>query len=167
MNIVKRSPGIMLLEQYGNKYIRYDAGQIADVLLQVKITDEEFDRIQKEKITIESVVNYYQNCGFYSNEDLRNSLIKDYLCTVSDYSEKQLKLIIEKLSTYKDIYFEFYYFVLDEKFPEDAIIVEGVNAQQLVTNYYLSPLGAYNYLIYLREMPENALADLKAGLPRK
>lgn len=33
--------------------------------------------------------------------------------------------------------------------------------------YNLSPLGAYNYLVYLIEDPERALADLKAGLPTK
>ena len=37
----------------------------------------------------------------------------------------------------------------------------------LSKEYYLSPLGAYNYLVYLIEDPERALADLKAGLPTK
>ena len=31
----------------------------------------------------------------------------------------------------------------------------------------LNSLGAYNYLIYLRENPNEALASLKAGLPIK
>ena len=53
-------------------------------------------------------------------------------------------------------------------FPEEnAIVVEGYNAKMLFANYPLSELGAYKYLIYLREEPEAALADLKAGLPRK
>lgn len=158
----------MLLEQYGNKYIRYDAGQISDVLLQIRITEEEFDKVQKEEITMESVVNYYDNRGLCSADELRSSLIKDYLRTVSDYSEKRLTSIVSKLIAHKDVYFEFYDYVLYEQFPEeDAIVVEGLSAQQLATNYPLSPLGAYNYLIYLREMPEKALADLKAGLPTK
>lgn len=158
----------MLLEQYGNKYIRYDAGQISDVLLQIRITEEEFDKVQKEEITMESVVNYYDNRGLCSADELRSSLIKDYLRTVSDYSEKRLTSIVSKLIAHKDVYFEFYDYVLYEQFPEeDAIVVEGLSAQQLATNYPLSPLGAYNYLIYLREMSEKALADLKAGLPTK
>ena len=167
MNIVKRSPGIMLIEQYGNRYIQYDAGQISDILLQIKINEDEFNRVQKEEITMESVVNYYDNRGLCSADELRNSLIKDYLRTVSDYSERKLSSIITKLIAHKDIYFEFYDFVLYEQFPKDVIVVEGLNAQQLTANYPLSPLGAYNYLIYLREMPEKALADLKAGLPTK
>lgn len=55
----------------------------------------------------------------------------------------------------------------DEVFTPNPIKVEGFTAQHLATNYPLSALGAYNYLIYLREMPEKALADLKAGLPTR
>ena len=55
----------------------------------------------------------------------------------------------------------------DEVFTPNPIKVEGLTAQHLATNYPLSALGAYNYLIYLREMPEIALADLKAGLPTR
>ena len=43
----------------------------------------------------------------------------------------------------------------------------GYYASKLVEDFPLSPLGAYNYLIYLREDPQNAIADLKAGLPIK
>lgn len=117
-----------------------------------------------EYVSMESVVDYYDNRGLCSADELRNSLIKDYLRTVSGYLEKRLSSIIMKFIAHKDIYFELYDFVLYEQFPEDAIIVEGISAQQLATNYLLSPLGAYNYLIYLREMLEKALADLKAGL---
>lgn len=52
-------------------------------------------------------------------------------------------------------------------FTPNPIKAEGFTAQHLATNYPLSALGAYNYLIYLREMPEKALADLKAGLPTR
>ena len=157
----------MLLEQYGNKYIRYDAGQISDVLLQVKITEEEFRKIQSEEITMESVVNYYDNRGLCSANELRTALVKDYLREATSYSEKRLDSVIAKLNTHKDIFFEFYDYVLDEHLAEDGLVVEGLTAQDLVTNYLLSPLGAYNYLIYLREIPDKALADLKAGLPVK
>lgn len=167
MNIVKKSAGIILLEQYGNKYIRFDAGQISDDILQLKITDSEFDRILNGEITMASVVNHYDNRGLCDADNLRKALIKDYLLTVADYSEKRLNAIIAKLYTHSDVFFEFYDYVLYERFVEDALVVEGLGAQHLTTNYSLSVLGAYNYLIYLREMPEEALEDLKRGLPRK
>lgn len=53
-------------------------------------------------------------------------------------------------------------------FPrENAVTVCGYCAEELNRSYPLSVLGAYNYLIYLREHPEEAIADLKKGLPRK
>lgn len=45
--------------------------------------------------------------------------------------------------------------------------MHGYTAEFLSKEYNLSPLGAYNYLVYLIEDPERALADLKAGLPTK
>lgn len=167
MDIVKQEPGIALLIQYGNKYIRYDAGQISGDIRQLKITEKEFAGIGKGEISMEGVVNYYDNRGLCSAGRLRDSLIKDYLRTVSGYSEKRLDSILSKLKTHTDIYLEFYDFVLDEQFPEDGIAVEGFTARQLFENFKLTPLGAYNYLIYLRERPAKAIADLKARLPKK
>lgn len=53
-------------------------------------------------------------------------------------------------------------------FPKNnAVLVKGYTAEQLYRNYPLSELGAYNYLIYLRNDPEHAIDDLKRGLPRR
>jgi hypothetical protein len=45
--------------------------------------------------------------------------------------------------------------------------VQGYTAQQLYETTYLDALGAFNYLVYLKRKPKEALADLKAGLPRR
>ena len=163
MNIVKDKPGIMMLEQYGNKYIRYDAGGISEDILQVKITDEEFERVQKDEITMEGVVNYYDNRGLCLSDKLTDDLVRDHLKAYTTYSEERLDMIIEKLHTHGDVFFEFYFYVLYEEFEEYPITVEGYTAQYLKENYKLTVLGAYNYLIYLRDKPEKALADLKSG----
>ncbi|MBP3322080.1 MAG: hypothetical protein J6M12_06970 [Clostridia bacterium] len=165
MNIIKRCGRFVLLEQYGNKYIQYDVGVGKEELLRIKLTEEEFEEIQKEQTVPASIVNDLG--GRCSSEELRTALIKDYLRTVSDYSEKRLDLIIQKLNSHKDVFFEFYEYVLYEEFSDNPIVVEGKTARYLASNYPLSPLGAYNYLIYLRDMPEKALADLNAGLPRR
>lgn len=167
MRILMKEPGIMLVEQYGMKYIRFDGGQIAEAILQCPVTEDEALNIQNHEISIESVLNDHDNRGECDDDELRNGLIKAYLRTVCEYSEKRLDRIIEKLEKHGDIYFEFYDFVLYEEFADDCVCVEGFTAEQLTNNYPLSPLGAFNYLIYLREMPEKALADLKAGLPNR
>lgn len=168
MKILEKKLGIMLIEQYGKKYIRFDGGEIAEAILQVEITDEETERIINKEITMESVVNYYDNQGLCSKDTLRYSLIRDYLLTFDKYNEDRIMEIIEKLKKYGDIFFEFYDFVLYENFPtEDGIEVEGYTAEKLYNTTMLNPLGAYNYLIYLRDNPEEALVYLKAGLPVK
>ena len=84
-------------------------------------------------------------------------------------SEKRAVLSIQKLLAHKDIYDEFVLVALSGKYAKEssAVSVEGYTAESLNSNYPLSLLGAYNYLIYLRESPKEALDDLKKGLPRK
>ena len=168
MKILKIIPGMMMLEQYGNKYIRYDGGQIVEETIQGKITDEDCDRILKDEITMEDVVNHYSHLGlWWDYDELRESLMKDYLRTQGKYSEQRLNEIIEKLRTNRLVFHGFYDYDLFEDYPERPLRVEGFTAKYLAENYSLTPLGAYNYLIYLSNDPKKALADLEAGLPKK
>lgn len=67
-----------------------------------------------------------------------------------------------------DILLEFYNFILTGKYPEvNGVQVEGYTAERLSKETYLSPIGCYNYLIYLRDNPKQALDDLNKGLPTK
>ncbi len=84
-------------------------------------------------------------------------------------TDKRAVLTIQKLQTHSDIYNEFVLVLTTGKYTNKsaAIIAEGFTAEKLNTDYPLSLLGAYNYLIYLREFPKEALEDLKKGLPKK
>ena len=148
MEILKRDQGIIVLNQYGKSYIRFMAGGISDKLYQIEISQEELDLVMNSSVNGELIV------------------IIDYLSFSTDYSDRRKQAILDKLHKYGDIFNEFYYYVLRESF-EDGVVESGYYASKLVEDFSLSPLGAYNYLIYLRENPQNALADLKAGLPRK
>lgn len=91
---------------------------------------------------------------------------------VMDKFELKLKAAIKallKLSRYTDIYNEFVDVISCGKWMDTrmAVSVEGFTAEQLNSSYPLSLLGAYNYLIFLRESPKEALESLKKGLPRK
>ena len=89
-------------------------------------------------------------------ERKRDTTIKAYLIENFD------------MSTHIDILAEFYFYVKNKRFKVfNPITVKKISAKQLVGSTYLSPVGAYNYLIYLRESPKEALEDLKKGLPRK
>lgn len=76
---------------------------------------------------------------------------------------------IKELSRYPDVFEEFVNYILNgEKFSEHQCLeIEGYTAKRLTDETILTPLGAFNYLIYLREEPKEALADLKAKLPRR
>ena len=64
---------------------------------------------------------------------------------------------------------EFKYYVLNGEFIPDSVCVRRHNysAKQIYETAHLEVIGAFNYLIYLYKNPEKALADLKAGLPKK
>ena len=100
-------------------------------------------------------------------DKVEQMMIQDYLLTQGNYSQSRLDAIIAKLKTHSDVYSEFYFFVLSGAFPKTGIIVEGYSAARLVEEQPLLPLGAYNYLIYLREKPQEALENIKKGLPRR
>ena len=84
-------------------------------------------------------------------------------------SEKRAVLTVQKLLSHKDIYDEFVMTATSGEYADrsSAIKAEGFTAEALNTEYPLSLLGAYNFLIYLRESPEAALEELKKGLPKK
>ena len=93
-----------------------------------------------------------------------NSLQKKY-----DISQNDAEDAWEYLLYDFHVLNEVKYFALNNKFvPEDDCYrVEGYSAQEIYEKTYLTEIGAYNYLIYLDKHPEQALKDLKNGLPRK
>jgi histone deacetylase complex regulatory component SIN3 len=97
-----------------------------------------------------------------------NSIVLNHLLTEEKMTEKVALQIARKLERHPDILEEFIKWLQTKQYPvHDAIRVEGYTAQTLSDSTYLHPVGSYNYLIYLREKPEEALCNLKQGLPRK
>ena len=86
------------------------------------------------------------------------------------YSEKQSRRMVAQIAKHKEIFEEFFNYARVGRFckkDKSQTQVHGYTAEFLSKEYNLSPLGAYNYLVYLIEDHERALADLKAGLPTK
>ncbi len=101
----------------------------------------------------------------------------DYDPTIIEAIKKKFKMnqkvtiqTLVEMEKQKDVFNEFMGCIRKDLFvfpDRDALSVEGFTAQYLHENYPLSEIGAYNYLIYLRNNPEQAKKDLKNGLPRK
>ena len=106
-----------------------------------------------------------------ATEYARETLNKKYLALNGNSKEEMLcRFIQQKLIPYADIFAEFFNYARVGKYckkDKSKTEVCGYTAERLIAEYNLSPLGAYNFLVYLREDPEHALKDLKAGLSRK
>lgn len=84
-------------------------------------------------------------------------------------SSNRLDAKIKEFVRHVDIYEELINYILaGEQFDETmTLAVEGYTAKQLANETILTPLGAFGYLVYLREEPEEALAELRAKLPHR
>lgn len=113
---------------------------------------------------------FYELFGVYYvlEETKRDGAILDYLMNECGMTVLRANDTLNKLSRHFDIPNEFYFFIKNGRFASfDPITAKGYTAQKLCETTCLSPVGAYNYLIYIREHPEEALNDLQKGLPRK
>lgn len=95
---------------------------------------------------------------------MKNAII-NYLINNLNKSNQRAEDIYNKLSKHDDILKEFYEWVISGQF-KNFVVVEGYTAQRLFNETRLEPLGAYNYLIYLRENPQEAKEMLSKGLPK-
>ena len=92
--------------------------------------------------------------------------IFEYLVEKENQTPKLASQMCDKLEKHPDIMGELYQYIQTGKFEEEhPVTVEGYTAKMLESATCLEAVGAYNYLIYLRNKPETALAKLKQGLP--
>jgi DNA-directed RNA polymerase subunit M/transcription elongation factor TFIIS len=105
-----------------------------------------------------------------SNTNNKDKIIT-YLINVLKQTEKRANTSFEKLNQYEDIVNEFAGCINEEQFNycDNGIMVEGYTAKSLKEKVgnKLNNLGVYNYLIYLRENPDEAKQNLAKGLPVK
>lgn len=161
MKIIEEKIGVMLIEKYGAKYIRFDGGEVSSRLYDLKITEEEAKSILDGKMTYLNVINKYSNSGQARSNRLIIAAVDDYLQNELGYDSKNSEEAIRKMIQELDIFYEFYDYVINEKFPKRGIEVEGYTAEKLYNTAKMSVFEAYNYLIYLRSNSKEALARLK------
>lgn len=96
------------------------------------------------------------------------NIVIEYFTQELHETQKRAEEMYKKLEKYPDILEEFLFWIKNNDFKkENPIEIEGYTALKLMQSTYLEPIGAYNYLIYLKEKPEEALEYLKKGLPKK
>ena len=101
-------------------------------------------------------------------EGYYDELVKGFIISNSSLSEKRVEKMVKNLKIHLDLYAEIVdYLLADNVYKRPLISEQGYDVKKLCSEFNLSIVGAYNFIIYLREDPQNAIADLKAGLPRK
>ena len=97
----------------------------------------------------------------------KKSHVYDYFHTNFQVSDWELDQTWENLTKNLHILNEVKYYSLTGNFvpAADAYRVQGYTAEELFTRTKLNVIGAYNYLIYLCENPDEALNYLAKGLP--
>jgi len=99
-----------------------------------------------------------------SKGNSRFEMLQRYIQQKYGYSDKRASSMLNQMILYDDIFEEFFNYARVGKFckkDKTQTQVCGYTAETLHCDYNLSPLGAYNYLVYLKEDPNNALTDLK------
>lgn len=135
-----------------NKYFSVQDASRIFLEFNSNYTSDIFKLIDKTAVDIEQ---YFQ------------TLLRSYL--ESSVSPNRMDAKVKEFSRHTDIYEELINYILaGEQFEETvSVAVEGYTAKRLVNETILTPIGAFGYLVYLREKPKEALADLKANLPHR
>ena len=97
-----------------------------------------------------------------------DKIITRYLIDECNKSDAFAAGCIQKIEAHPDIMKAFVEWIHVRDFRLiSAPVVMGIDVVQLHMTGKLTPVGVFNYLIYLRNKPEEALEALQRGLPRK
>lgn len=132
--------------------------------------------IDTEKINPDIIKNYYKKQEELTKKDTNKELLTitasniiDWLCFMNvDMSEKRMEETAENLLKYEDIALAVQHHIEYDQY-DNSIIVAGYTAKQIHEEVKdkLEVIGVYNYLVTLKEKPEQGKEWLKQGLPRK
>lgn len=95
-------------------------------------------------------------------------LLEKYLVTELKITGARLFIIADKIKKYDDIYGEFCYWLENRNYDKaDPLVVNGYTAKQIYQiNPELDGIGVYNFLITLREHPQQAKEYIESGFKK-
>lgn len=157
-----------LIRKYGRHYIRREMGEMMTELIDFPITNNEAHDIMEDLVAAISVQRAVMARLSGSREYYVDRYLLEYMQFDRGMSEKRAKETLQKLDRHEDVKNELYDTLINEVFPVNTrLVVCGYRAEDIWKAQKMSVLGAYNYLVYLRENEKEALENLKAGLPKK
>ena len=89
----------------------------------------------------------------------------DYLINEKGLSETVAHIHMNKVTKYKDIRMEFDYWLNNRDYNiENPIVIEGYSARQIFKMAeFLDGVGVFNFMVTLRDNPEEAKAYIRDG----
>ncbi len=117
---------------------------------------------------------FFLPLSFAEDTHTEIKLSKKTINTLKEYMEKEVKLKpdrleynLSKITKYPDICLEFEKWIVTRKYEtENPVKIEGYTAKDIAKLApFMKGLGVYNFMITLRENPEDALWYIKKGFP--
>jgi len=95
--------------------------------------------------------------------------IKNYLINVRKQKPEVVARIMEPLERHGDIRAELEQWIEKQEYPQDnPLTVEGYTAEAIAKLApFMDGVGVYNFMVSLRERPDNAKRIIAEGFPRK
>ncbi|MCL2745196.1 MAG: hypothetical protein FWE67_15240 [Planctomycetaceae bacterium] len=95
--------------------------------------------------------------------------IKNYLISVRNQKPEVVAKITQPLERHDDIRLELEQWIEKQKYSQDnPLTVEGYTAEAIAKLApFMDGVGVYNFMVTLRERPDNAKRIIAEGFPRK
>ncbi len=95
----------------------------------------------------------------------KQAMLEKYLVTERKITGGLMFMVMDKIQKYDDIYDEFCYWLEKRNYDKpNPIAIEGYTAKQIFElNPKLDGIGVYNFMITLREHPEQAKEYIESG----
>lgn len=139
----------------------------------VEIERYRYDSEEKaisELIELVEYNNFVHMRNVIKNElELKKRTIVDFLISEYGYSETKAEKAYYYLLQNKTIAFELVYYLEYQQLVPDkyAAKYSGYTVKKLSEREDLTLLGAFNYMVYLKKNPSEAVINLEKGLPRR
>ena len=160
--------GIHGVYEKDGQWICYSADERNDIHENIMKNEEEafdkmFYRVRDE------LQNFTNAIVTKEIADIPKDVICEFIQNKYALSPQQASQAWDYLKQDMHVLFELKYYAAKGAFVPDEFCykVRGYSAEQLYKTTHLEVLGAFNYLIYLKLKPKEALSNLQKGLPRR
>lgn len=166
IKILKKEGDYLLIEQYGNTYIRYigDGGE-PEKIYQIRATNVERYDILNRGLRMDYTVERKMRRTGLQPQDYQIKTIMDFLEYKKKYTLNAMSDMMNALSKDRELLIEAYQYVLTGRMKTyHPVIVDGYTAVKLFKEYRLPEIECYLIMIALRNEPiitKGKLSDIK------